>query len=229
MTKRQIIKKTAEYIKRGFSGETSGHDWWHILRAWQLAKKIGKAERADMFVVEMAVLLHDLGDYKLEPDRKDRQEEKICAWLGRMGVAEKDKAHIVYVVTHISFSKNVISTQELSLEGKVVQDADRLDAIGAIGITRAMVYTGFRNMPFYIPGAKPRTFRSAKDYQVRHTVGIQHFYEKLLLLKDKMNTKTAKKMAARRHRFMENYLSEFSRSGKGRGRHNDNRWMMLRF
>jgi len=216
MTKRQIIKKTAEYIKREFSDETSGHDWWHIFRVWQLVKKIGKAERADMFVVEMAALLHDLGDYKLEPDRKDRQEEKVCSWLMKMGVAEKDKAHIVYVVTHISFSKNVVSTQELSLEGKVVQDADRLDAIGAIGITRAMVYTGFRNAPFYVPGTKSRTFRSAKDYQVRHTVGIQHFYEKLLLLKDKMNTKSAKKMAARRHRFMENYLSEFFAEWEGK-------------
>ncbi|MCL5666340.1 MAG: HD domain-containing protein [Patescibacteria group bacterium] len=209
MTKLQKIKQTAEYIRKLSINENSGHDWWHIYRTWQLAKQIGKAEKADMFVAEMAVLLHDLGDYKLEPNHKDRTAEKVKKWLDKMDVFGSDKEKILHIVTHMSYNKNVLKTQELSLEGKIAQDADRLDAIGAMGIARCFIYTGANGAVMYDPGMKPRSFKSSEDYQQRHSIGVQHFYEKLLLLKDLMNTKTAKKIALRRHKFMEQYLKQF--------------------
>jgi len=215
MNKQLLIKKTEQFIKKEFSLEGSGHDWWHIFRVWQIAKRIAKTEKADLFVVEMAALLHDLGDYKLEPDRKDRQAEKVGKWLTQMKVKIQDTDHILHIITHMSYSKNVVSQQELSLEGKVVQDADRLDAIGAIGIARNFVYDGYHGIQMYIPDLKPNTFKSNDDYKQREGVGINHFYEKLLLLKDKMNTKTAKKLASQRHKYMEKFLEEFYAEWEG--------------
>ncbi len=214
-SKPQIIKKTAVYIKHTFGGEASGHDWWHIYRVWQTARKIAKSERADGFVVELAALLHDLGDYKLEPDRKDRQAEKTGAWLKKAGVSRTDTDHVLHIVTHMSFSKNVMNTQKLSLEGRIVQDADRLDAIGAIGVMRTFVYAGANDILPYVPGIKPRTFKTESAFRIHEASAVNHFYEKLLLLKNKMNTKTARKMAIRRHKYMEHFLKEFYSEWEG--------------
>ncbi len=215
MTKRQIIKQTEDFIKKEFSGDRSGHDWWHIWRVWQLAKRIGKAEHADMFVVEMAALLHDLGDYKLEPDRVDRLEEKAGAWLNRMRVAPGDRERILHIVARMSFSKNVIQAQKISLEGKVVQDADRLDAIGAMGVVRCFTYAGAHGIPPYIPGAKPRKISSVEQFRQHEAAAIHHFHEKLLLIKDRLNTKTAKQLARNRHAYMEKFLEEFFSEWEG--------------
>lgn len=216
MIKSQIIKKTADYLKKSFSNEATGHDWWHIKRVWQMARQIGKMEQADMFVVEMAALLHDLGDYKAEPDRKDRQEEKIGAWLDKMKVCDPDRRLILHIILHMSYSKNLFEHHDLSLEGQIVQDADRLDAMGAIGIVRTFVYASAHHISPYIPGVKPRVFRSIKHYKHHEVSAINHFYEKLLLLKKCMNTKAAKKLAAARHEYMEKFLREFFKEWKGK-------------
>lgn len=215
ISNKRIIKQTYIYIRNLFLHEASGHDWWHIYRTLELARRIGKIERANMFIVEMAVLLHDLGDYKLERDYKDRQREKVEIWLKRMRVLNSDQEKILNIVENISFNKNIKSRRKLSLEGKVAQDADRLDAMGAIGIARTFVYTGAKGKPMYNPHLKIKFYKSTKDYQQRHSTGIQHFYEKLLLLKDCINTRTAMKMAVCRHKFIEQYLKEFFMEWKG--------------
>jgi uncharacterized protein len=181
MEKQEIINKTAKFIKNKFTDDSSGHDWWHIYRCWQTASNIAKKEKADRFIVAMAVLLHDLGDYKLEPDKKGRQKEKIGAWLKKMKVSSADSTHILHIITHMSFSKNIFRKQSLSIEGKIVQDADRLDAIGAMGIMRVFLFVGSHNIPGYDPERKITSYKNVRQYQKHAASAINHFYEKLLL------------------------------------------------
>lgn len=218
MRKEQVIKETYEYIKKIFSSDVSGHDFWHIYRVWNTAKHIAKTEKVDSFVVQMAALLHDLGDYKLEKDHKDRQKEKVSAYLGKIGVLKKDKENILDIVLNMSFSKNVTRRQKLSKEGKIVQDADRLDAMGAIGIARAFVYAGVKGVPMYNPNEKIKFFKSSMHYRRSSGSGVGHFYEKLLKLKKYINTRAGKKMAENRHKFMQDYLKHFFIEWKGEGK-----------
>lgn len=209
MNKKVILKQTEEYVKDKLSGEGSGHDWWHIYRVWQNAKHIGQYEQADMFVVELAALLHDIADWKFN-DGDDSVGPKLAReWLTKLQVEENIIAHVCQIIKDLSFKGAGVKSKIHTIEGMVVQDADRLDALGAIGIARAFAYGGHKNREMYNPNVKAEQHNSFEEYKNSHGTTINHFYEKLLLLKNLMNTTTAKKIAESRHAFMEEYLERF--------------------
>lgn len=209
------IQKTADYVQGKFSGEGTGHDWGHIERVWKSARRIGRAEKADMFVVEMAALLHELDDIKINP--KNTKEEPILAraWLKKSGVNTAAAEHILYIISTMSFRKNE-SAAGKNLEWKVVQDADRLEALGAIGIIRAITYGAIRNRPLYDPKIKPAKKLIYRIYVKRLGTTINHLYEKALVLKDKMNTRAARRLAVSRHKFVLKFLGQFYAEWDGR-------------
>ncbi len=210
MTKQQTLKAIGKDIQKGFLEEGSGHDWWHIHRVRNTALTIAKTEtKANRYIVELIALTHELGDYKLEKDLVDRQLQKVAAFLKKYGVQKKDIEHVVGAVCNLSWSKNVEQKQPLSLEGKIVQDADRLEALGAIGIARVFAYAGNKNKPIHDPRIKPLKKHTAASYRLYKNTAINHFYEKLLMLKDRMNTRMGKNIATHRHRFLEKFLQEF--------------------
>ncbi|MDG2227642.1 MAG: HD domain-containing protein [Flavobacteriales bacterium] len=202
-----IIKVTAE-IKAQFEGEGTGHDWWHIIRVVNTAKQIAKEEGANSFIVELSALLHDLGDHKFHKE-KDAAEKLISEMLDNSGVSEKLKNQVLEIVSNVSYKGANVETRPTSLEGKVVQDADRLDAIGAIGIARAFAYGGNKERLLYHPNQPPVVHDDFNAYKNDKGHTINHFYEKLLLLKDRMQTKSGKEMAEERHQYMEGYLKQF--------------------
>jgi uncharacterized protein len=201
MNKRQVILKTKEFVKQRMYGENSGHDWWHVYRVWKLAKKIAKEEKANTFVVELAALLHDLEDHKFVRKKQNLAEK----FLRELKVDEETISKVSYIINNISFSKNVLKGLKTK-EAKVVQDADRIDALGAIGIARCFATGAKLNRPIYDPNIKPNV--DLKNYQGSQT-SINHFYEKLLQLEKLMNTRTGKKIAKERTRFMKQFLNKF--------------------
>jgi uncharacterized protein len=208
MDRRVIIQKTADFIASGFGSESSGHDWFHVDRVRRLALGIGQVERSDPFITEMAALLHDLDDWKLT-GTESQVPVKARKWLIDLGVEEGITAQILKVIEEVSFKGAGVETPVRSIEAAVVQDADRLDAIGAIGIARTFAYGGHKNRLIYDPTIAPVMHDNFHSYQKGKSPTINHFFEKLLLLKDRMNTNTAKTIAAQRHRFMEDYLEQF--------------------
>lgn len=208
MNKESTIKKTANYVKQKLSGEGSGHDFWHVYRVWQMAIFLAKKEKADLFVVQLAALLHDIADWKFNDNNKKGSilSEKL---LKELKVDQKIINQVCHIVDEISFKGAGVKNKIKSIEGLVVQDADRLDAIGAIGIARAFTYGGYKQREMYNPDKKYKLHKTFVSYKKNKSTSINHFYEKLLLLKDLMNTKTAKKIAQRRHEIMEQYLREF--------------------
>lgn len=215
MNKKQIINKTANYVKKKLIGEGSGHDWWHVYRVWQTSKVIAKKEKADSFIVELAALLHDIADWKFQ-DGDESVGPKIAGeWLTKQGVGDKTIKIVQEAIEDVSFKGAGVKKKVRSKEGEVVQDADRLDAIGAIGIGRTFAYGGFKNREMHNPDTKVHMAKNFEEYKAAGQTTINHFYEKLLLLKDLMNTKTAKKMAERRHQYMEGFLKEFFMEWKG--------------
>lgn len=196
MENKEILIKAQEYIKETFLKEETGHDYYHIERVVINARKILRTEQADSFIVELAALLHDLGDHKLH-NGIDKSEELISAFLKSLFVEQSIINRVVEIVSQVSFSKR---NKPSSIEAKIVQDADRLDAIGAIGIARCFAYGGSKNRILYSP-----------DEKEKENSSIQHFYDKLFKLKDLMNTESAKLVAANRHSFMEEYIAEFYR------------------
>lgn len=213
MNKKRILEKTKEFVKKEMSGD-SGHDWFHVLRVNNLAKKIAKKEKADLFVVELAVLFHDIADSKFTDGDETIAPKKTKDFLEALNVDTETINKAVYIVEHVSFKKE--QPAEKTLEFKVVQDADRLDAIGAIGIARAFSFGGFKNRVIYDPEDKPKTNLTKEEYIKAKGTTINHFYEKLLLLKDLMNTETGKKLAEKRHKFMEKYLEQFYKEWNGK-------------
>jgi uncharacterized protein len=207
MNKKRSIKKTISFAKKKMSNRESGHDWMHTERVYKVAQKIAHKEKADVFIVEMAALLHDVFDFKFYDERI--AEEKIAKYLDGLDLNWQAKKHIESIVSNISFKGARVKNNINTLEGKVVQDADRLDAIGAIGIARVFSYGGHDGRVMYDPKIKPVLHTTFKNYKNGKSTSINHFYEKLLLLKDRMNTKTAKKMAIERHNFMKKYLDQF--------------------
>lgn len=203
----EIIMSTAEMVRSKLAGEGSGHDWFHIERVWRNAIKIGRAEKADMFIVQLAALLHDLADDKVVLDEETGLSE-INYWLEGEGVPPNVIEPVLEIIQTISF-KGGTGKILGSLEAKVVQDADRLDAIGAIGIARAFTYAGSVGQPIFDPQYEVREEMTKEDYRNGKTSSIHHFYEKLLKLKDLMNTETAIQMAEERHQFMEQFLEQF--------------------
>ncbi len=215
MTPEQIIQKTAEYVKTEFERDSSGHDWWHIYRVWKNALALCQRETADVFTVELAALLHDLDDWKLSPSA-DGTPVRAAAWLRQMEVAPAVSDHVCEIITHLSFKGAGVENQIRTLEGQIVQDADRLDAIGAIGIARAFAYGGHKGRSLYDPAEAPQMHQSFEQYKSSQGHTINHFYEKLLLLKERMNTPAARQMAAERHAFMEQFLERFFSEWEGK-------------
>jgi uncharacterized protein len=208
MDSETIIQKTAAYIKAEFSGDSSGHDWWHIYRVWKTALAICQREKADAFIVQLAALLHDLDDWKFN-ESGDETPLRARAWLDSCGVGSIATDKVCEIIKHISYKGAGVKEKMNSLEGFIVQDADRLDAIGAIGIGRAFAYGGFKDRPMYDPDSPPQMHASFEQYKNSKSATLNHFYEKLFLLKDRMNTDTAKRIAEERHRVMEDFVARF--------------------
>lgn len=209
-----IIDKTRQYVEDLFTGEGSGHDWWHVYRVWTLAKKIADAEGADRTIVELAALLHDVADWKLDLPCNDNGLEKVRLLLEK-DVDPSTLREIFDIIANLSFKGSGVPTPMQTLSGKIVQDADRLDAIGAVGIARTFAYGGNKGRLIYHPEQTPVIHNSFEEYKRNDGHTINHFYEKLLLLKDRMNTKTAKQIAQQRHIVMEQYLNQFFREWNG--------------
>jgi len=206
MSETENIKQTEDYTKDLFANESTGHDWWHINRVRNLALKIGETEGGNLFIIEMAALLHDVDDWKIN---NNKSEEKVAAWLNYLKVSEKEIRKIIEIIDQVSFKGAGVTTTATSIEAKIVQDADRLDAIGAIGIARTFSYGGNKGRPIYLPEIKPDMHNDFESYKKGTAPTINHFYEKLLLLKNRLNTPTAIEMAKKRHTFMEQFLEHF--------------------
>ena len=209
-----LVSITAAWVKETLEGAEAGHDWWHIQRVWNNAITLAKGEDADLFIVEMAALLHDIADSKFHNGNEEIGPQKALEFLNTLHVPEETTHRIVDIIRNISFKGGHGVTPD-SIEFKIVQDADRLDAMGAIGIDRAFHYGGFKNRELYNPEVPPRPGMSKEEYKSSTAPTINHFYEKLLLLKDRMNTRTGKMMAEERHRFMEQYLQQFYSEWEG--------------
>jgi len=209
MNHKEVIDTTIKYVKKELQGAEGGHDWWHIERVWNNAKQIAQHEKVNIFVVEFAVLLHDIADAKFHNGDENIGPEKAKEFLESQSIDHEIIHHVENIIRHISFKGGNFTNNFYSMELAVVQDADRLDAIGAIGIARAFNYGGFKNREIYNPLITPDLQMSKETYKRSNAPTINHFYEKLLLLKDKMNTEAGKKLAEQRHRFMEFFLEEF--------------------
>jgi uncharacterized protein len=211
-----IINKTCQFVEQKLAGDSSGHDWWHIYRVWNLAKNIAAKEGANILIVELSALLHDIADWKFHDGDDTKGPQMAEQFLLENKVAREVIDLVVEIVATISYKGAGVATPMQTLEGKVVQDADRLDAIGAMGIARTFAYGGHKNRLIYHPDEKPVMHQSFAQYKKNTGHTINHFYEKLLLLKDRMNTTSAKQMAAGRHKFMQSYLDQFYKEWNGK-------------
>ena len=209
MTNQEIIEKTIDFVKHELQNAEGGHDWWHIERVWKNAKKIAQSESVNLFIVELGALLHDIADHKFNGGDESIGVVKARRFLECLAVDEIIIDHVEKIMMNISFKGGNFSQEFSSKELAVVQDADRLDAIGAIGIARAFNYGGFKGRELYNPAIEPEIGMTVEQYKKSNAPTINHFYEKLLLLKDRMNTNTGRKMAEQRHQFMEQYLEQF--------------------
>ena len=208
------IEKTINFVKEKLEGAEAGHDWFHIERVWKLSKKISEKEGGNFVVIELSALLHDIADPKFHNGDETLAIKISSEFLKSIKVEESIINQVLYNIENISFKNRKESHQNPSLELQIVQDADRLDAIGAIGIARTFNFGGFKNNLMYHPDIQPKLNMSKEEYKKSNGTTINHFYEKLLLLKDLMNTKTAKKIASERHDFMLKFLDEFYKEWK---------------
>lgn len=216
MTDQQLIDKTAEFIKARMIGEGSGHDWWHVYRVWKLSQKIAEGEpEADRLTVELGALLHDIVDWKFADGSLDAGPQAAREWLEEQGADEALITHIEDIIRNTSFKGANVALNLKTIEAKIVSDADKLDAIGAIGIARTFAYGGNKNRQIYDPEVKPKLAKTFEEYKANQSHTINHFYEKLLLLKDIMQTKTAREIAQKRHDYMEQFLEEFYKEWDG--------------
>ena len=209
MTEQEMIAKTMEFVKAELHQAEGGHDWFHIERVWKNTKTIAKNEPCDLFVAELGALLHDIADHKFHGGDDTIGVEKARSFLESLQAPGEVTDRVVKIMTGISFKGGNVQQESFSPELAVVQDADRLDAIGAIGIARAFNYGGFKGREMYNPAIQPQTGMTPEQYQKSTAPTLNHFYEKLLLLKDRMNTKTGREMAEQRHRYMEQFLEQF--------------------
>ena len=213
MKQQEQLEAMKQYAKRVLDSDTSGHDWSHIERVVNTTQTIAQAEGADLFICEAAALLHDVIDDKIVKDPAVALKE-LKEFLTSIELTSEQIDAIESIITRMSF-KNHKEQQELSLEGKVVQDADRLDAIGAIGIARVMCYSGSTGRPIHRPELKPREELTPEEYRNGKSTAIMHFYEKLLKLKELMNTDYGRELAKGRHAFLEMYLEQFYEEWEG--------------
>ena len=216
MSNSHIIEATKTFVKNTLKNAEGGHDWFHIERVYNNAMLISKNENVDSFIVSLAALLHDIADSKFHNGDDTIGPKLAREFLSEQNVSSDVIEHVVNIIAHMSFSKSLEDTLAFtSIELEVVQDADRIDAIGAIGIARCFNYGGFKNRALYDPDIKPNLNMSKAEYKASAAPTINHFYEKLLLLKDKMNTSTGKKIAEERHRYMEGFLKQFYAEWQG--------------
>ena len=216
MNSENLINKTILFVKETLSDAEGGHDWFHIERVYRNAILIAKTENVDGLVIALGALLHDIADSKFHDGDETVGPKMARKFLFNLNVDSKVIEHVVNIIENISFKGGNETQIFRSSELDVVQDADRLDAIGAIGIARCFNYGGFKNRPLYNPEIKPDLNISKEAYKTSDAPTINHFYEKLLLLKDRMNTKTGKKLASERHAFMELYLNHFYKEWYGK-------------
>jgi len=210
-----IIQKTITYVKQELANAEGGHDWWHIERVWKTAKQIAKSERVDVLIVELGALLHDIADSKFNGGDETVGPRKAREFLATQDVSSEVIDHVILIIENISYKGGKEAQKFKSAELDVVQDADRLDALGAIGIARTFNFGGFKNREIYNPTIPPNLHMTKEEYKKSTAPSINHFYEKLLLLKDLMNTATGKAMAQQRHDYMEGFLEQFYKEWEG--------------
>lgn len=210
MTNSQLIEKTKNFVKETLKNAEGGHDWFHTLRVYNNAILISKNESVNELIVALGALLHDIADSKFTNGDETVGPKMAREFLFKHNVDSLVIEHVINIIKHVSFKNSLEKTTPFSSkELEVIQDADRLDALGAMGIARCFNYGGFKNRALFDPSIKPNLKMSKEEYKTSTAPTINHFYEKLLLLKDKMNTKTGKKIAEKRHLFMEQYLEQF--------------------
>ncbi len=217
MDKDLIIQKTVFFVQETLKDAEGGHDWWHIYRVWKNAQQIARQESGvDELVIELGALLHDLADSKFHNGDEEIGPKTARSFLSSLNLDEDLIYHVENIVRHISFKGSLEGQKWKSPELDVVQDADRLDAIGAIGIARTFTYGGHKGRSLYDPNIPPNLKMSKEEYKNSNAPTLNHFYEKLLLLKDLMNTKTGKSIAEERHKFMEMYIEQFLGEWEGK-------------
>ncbi len=204
-----LINSTILFVKQQLKNAEGGHDWFHIERVYKNALAIAKEEECNVLIVQLGALLHDIADSKFHDGDETVGPEAARGFLEKENVAEEIIAHVIKIIENISYKGGNFEQKFHSIELDIIQDADRLDAIGAVGIARTFNYGGFKNRPLYNPEILPNLNMSKEEYKNSEAPTINHFYEKLLLLKDRMNTKTAKKLAQERHQYMEDFLKQF--------------------
>lgn len=207
MEQSNIISAAEDYIRKIHLDDSSGHDYWHIKRVESLAVKLAHAENADVFLCRLSALLHDVDDYKTGGDEENLPVAKKL--LNEQKISKDIHQRVLSIIRQVSFKGARVVNQPLSIEAMCVQDADRLDAIGAIGIARTFAFGGKSQRSIYDPGIKPVCNSSYSEYKNNNSPTVNHFYEKLLLLKDRMNTDKARQIAVKRHQFMEEFLRQF--------------------
>lgn len=212
----EIIRNTIAFVKDELKDAEGGHDWFHIERVYKNSIHISEGEKVDKIVVALGALLHDIADSKFHNGVDTVGPKKAREFLKTQNVGEEIIEHVVKIIENVSFSGGNKTQKFTSLELEVVQDADRLDALGAIGIARTFNYGGFKNRKLYDPEITPKLNMSPSEYKASNAPTINHFYEKLLLLKDRMNTETGRKIAIERHVFMETFLAQFYAEWNGK-------------
>lgn len=215
MQQEEVILKTKEFVRSKFEGEGSGHDWWHIYRVWRNASVLGEKEGADLFVCQLGALLHDIADFKFHGGDLSMGGKVAREYLESADATEKVISHVCEIIDNVSFKGKNMEKEMRTIEGKVVRDADRLDAIGAIGIARCFAYGGSKGRVLYNPEGSVKVHESVESYLRGADSSVHHFYEKLLHLRDLMLTSTGRRMAEERHKFMKNYLEIFYKEWEG--------------
>lgn len=216
MNSSKIIAQAEAYVQKLFAADSSGHDWFHVDRVRKVALRIAQQEQADLLVVELAALLHDVADWKFVDGDHEAGPRQATAWLLEHGADETLAAKIATIIRELSFKGAGVATPMSSLEGACVQDADRIDAIGAIGVGRAFAYGGHKGRAMHDPAVPPQLHQDFAAYKKNDGPTINHFYEKLLLLKDRINTPAGKQIAAQRHTFLQQFLDQFLAEWDGR-------------
>jgi uncharacterized protein len=212
---RAIVEKTAEFVKEVLINAESGHDWWHVYRVYKTAVLIAEKENADIFTVSLGALLHDIADAKFHNGDEEKAPARARKFLTETGVDKDITEKVIEIIRYVSFKNRDEAAAHFSKELAAVQDADRIDALGAIGIARTFNYGGYKNRAIYDPAIKPSPHQTKEEYKKSSAPTINHFYEKLLLLKDMMNTETGKKLAEGRHKYMEEFLERFFKEWEG--------------
>jgi uncharacterized protein len=211
----ELVQRTAAFVEEKFANEGSGHDWAHIRRVWLGARAFAQTEGADLLVTELAALLHDIADWKFHRGDEEAGPRAARAWLASQGAGEELIGRVEAIIREVTFKGAGVDTPVGSPEGACVQDADRLDAIGAIGVARAFAYGGHKGRALHDPSVSPVQHASFAEYKGNGGPTINHFYEKLLHLRDRLHTPAARRVAAERHAFMEQFLAQFLREWEG--------------